>query len=910
MGAPRTLAALERAYAILLRAFPHPFRAEFGSEMRTAFRETVRTEFEDRGAWGLAGFAIREALITLQLATRERLGEQHGLPYRVDGPNVAPASIKNGSGVMLLGSYQDIRTTFRKLYRSAAFAAMTITTLTLGLAVNVVLFSMLHAVRDPQLPYAQPERLLVIHEAFPRYGWTQQLTSLPTFRDLQAHATSFEALAAYSQRRISLAVGDGQRRCQAAIISANLWSILGVTPTLGRGFTDVDDRPGAVPSVVIGDRIWRDLFGADRNVVGRTAVVDGVQRSIVGVMPPGLRFPEAEDVWLPLGSLPDAPLASPNARAGRAWQIVGRLKTEASVTAAREELRVIGARLADTFPESNGGWLLTAVPIAEESYEATGAFFGALQIGGLLLLLIMCTNLGNLLLARGEQRRRELAICASLGASRWRLVRLLLLEVFLLATIGVAAALLLASWAITLLPNAIPESIPFFIRFRIDATVVMFTVLVAIATAVIAGLGAAMRATKGDPYPTLAQGSAALVASPTSSRMRRTFLFVQTAMAAALLSSALSVGLGLMRFQGFELGFDPKRTLLVDVPLPLASYGDMTRPRTFSRLLIERLAASPNVEAVGLSAPIGLFNAPGTRNALELDGRTDTAATNGSPDTYRAVTPAYFRATGMRLLSGRAFADTDRAGAEDVVVVNAEAARRLFNEKPPEGRRIRFGRDAGGRRWRTVVGVVANTTEQPLDPEIEPRIYVPFDQDPGRSITVTIRTTTAPETFTRHVLDIVHAIDPALATETPMTAERRLSVALWPMKFFASFAAGFSLFALIVACGGVYGLSRYLTLARTREIALRLALGAGLRNVMFMMARQNGSVIFSGLFMGLLGSIAISNVLQHVLIGIPSFDPLAIGIAAVTLTAAAGLAVGMPALHARKVDPAVALRID
>jgi len=893
MTGARLLPFLERAYRSLLRVFPQAFRARYEDEMRAAFTAALDAELAERGRAGVLAFALREALDVAAAAMRER----RSAAARRD-------SVGHRARAVLFGCYHDIRTTLRRVYRSAGFAAVTVTTLTLALAVNVVVFSMLHAVRHPILPYAEAERLVVVNEAFPPNGWTQQLTSFPTFQDVQTRVGAFGAVAAYTQRRVSLAVGDGGTRLQAAVISPNLWAVLGVHPALGAGFTTAEAAAGLQAPVVIGDRIWWQFFGGDPNVLGRTAVIDGVAHVIVGVMPSGFRFPEAEDVWLPLTTVDARVLTS---RSVRAWQLVGRLRVGASIAVAAEELQVLGDRIAADYPQSNGGWMLTAVPITDESYQATGAFFRALQAGGLLLIALMCSNLANLLLARGEQRRRELAICASLGASRWRLVRLLLVEVLVLACAGVALALLLASWSLRLVPLAIPESIPFYIRFRIDGAVVLFTVALAVGTAVLAGLGAAVRATRGDPHPALAQSAAAVV-GPTRNRIRFSFLFVQTAVAAALLGSALVVGFGLIRFQRVDLGFDRTHTLLLEIPLPSASYEDDGRTRAVVHALVEKVASSPDVAAAGVTAPVGMFSSAGEGHGVDIDA--GTGATGPAPSTYRAITPEYFRAAGMRLVSGRRFTARDRAGSEDVVIVNTEAARRLFGREPAEGRRVRFGRTADRRRWRTVVGVVANTTEQPLDPEIEPRFYVPFDQEPARGLTLAVRSLGAPEALTRTVAGAVRAVDSSLATEAPTTAERRLAVALWPLRFFAGFAAGFSAFALIVACGGVYGLTRYLTLARTREIALRLALGARLSQVVLMIVRQNGTPVFAGLLLGLAVSVGVSNMLQHVIVGASSFDALALATAAAALAGTAALALGIPALHARRVDPAEALRVS
>jgi hypothetical protein len=362
-----------------------------------------------------------------------------------------------------------------------------------------------------------------------------------------------------------------------------------------------------------------------------------------------------------------------------------------------------------------------------------------------------------------------------------------------------------------------------------------------------------------------------------------------------------------MRFHAMDLGFDPQTTLLVEIPLPLAKYTDASHIRAFSYELIDRVSRVADVGAAGISSPLPLFAEPrGAALEIAVDGRR--TAVDANPGTYRAVTPALFAASGIDLLQGRAFTAADTAGAEPVVIINAEAAQRIFKTEHVLGRKLRFGRSADTRTWHTVIGVVENTTEQPLDPEIEARLFVPFDQQPGRAVSLTVRTAGPPEAQSRAVAEAVRHTDPSLAAEEPISGMRRLSTALWPVRFFSFFAAVFSAFGLAVACGGVYGLTRYLTLARTKEIALRLALGAGTMTVFAMMVRQSGAPVIAGLLAGGATSVGITNVLQHVMVGMPAIDLLATSIAMTTLAAAAGLAIAIPAARVARVRPADALR--
>ena len=799
----------------------------------------------------------------------------------------------------------DTRVAIRGLRRSRAFTLVALATFSMALALNIVMFSVLNAIRHPELPYRDPAGIVSITEAYARYGWTQQPTSLAALFDLRSDSRSFTAVAVYSQRRVSLSDG-GAVRLAAAVVSSNLWSTLGVEPVSGRGFTAADDERGAPATVMIGHRIWVERFASAPDIAGRTVTVDGTPRTIVGVMPAGLRFPEAEDLWLPLSTVLERDASAASARDARGWGMIARLRPGVSVSQVNAELRIFGARTARAYPQTNDGWTIGAMPIAEESFAATGSFFGALQAAALLLAVIMCSNLGNLLLARGEQRRREMAIRTSLGAPRARLLWLALSECLVLAAVAVAIALVVAAWGIQLVPLAIPEAVPFYIRFRIDAAVVLFAGTVAGTTALVAGLGSAIRAARAAPSGVLTAAALSIAGAPRAGRLRSAFLFVQMCVASALLASTFVVALGVVRFHRMDLGFDPSNTLMTEVPLSAGAYERSEARRRFAATMVDRLAAVPGVDAAAVSSPLPLAAAAGTRTRVERDGETSAAAEFS--DSYIAATPAYFRAVGIPVLKGRAFSVADGPGAEPVTVINVEAAQRLFGDADPVGRRIRFGRTFDTRAWRTIVGVVPNITLQPMDPEVEPRLYVPFDQDSGRFLTIAVRAAGAPERLASSVVDAVRVIDPDLATETPATADQRLANALWPIRFFNGFAAVSALFGMVVAAAGVYGLSRYLTLARTREIGVRLALGATPRDIGVLIVRQSSIPVIGGVAAGLACSVAISALLNQMLVGVPPFDPLALGVAAAALFATAIAAVGLPARGAVRVEPVVALR--
>lgn len=882
---------LERAYAVVSWGLPREFRDELGGELADVFHQALRDRYREAGLAAAVTFAARESAQLLLLVCRERCD------YRTSdwSLNVTPAALR-----------QDLLLTVRGLFRAPAFCAVAVVTLAIGLAVNIVTFSLLNAIRHPVLPYIEPERLVAVSEAYAPNGWTQNPTSLATAIAVASEANTFDRVGFYSQRRVSLADAGTPVRLAAAVVSSSLWTTLGVAPVLGREFVAAEDGPGGAAAVIISDSLWRGRFGGDPAALGSRVTVDGVPRTIVGVMPPGLRYPEAEDLWLPLGSVLAADPLAAQQRDARAWGMVARLRPGTSIVQARAELRGISARAADAYPLSNAGWRLEAIAVPDETFAATGAFFGALQGVGALLVLIMCANVGNLLLARGERRRRELAIRASLGASRGRLTLLLMLEAILLSTAAAVLALIAAGWLVQFVPGAVSEAIPFYVRFRIDAAVVLFAFAAAASTAVVAGLASALRVTRHDPFPLLTRSASSLVAAPHAGRLRALLLFGQTAVAGALMTSTLVLGFGLMRLQHIDLGFEPHNTLSAEVPLPSASYGATPAVAAFVDRLLERLRATAGVEAAAVSAALPAVRPSGSAGAVE-DAR---ASGDIGLDSYASVSPDYFAAAGIRVVAGRAFVETDRAGAERVAIVNEEAARRLFGTESALGRRLRFGRTSDDRPVRVIVGVVRNTTLQPLDPEIDPRLYVPFAQDPGRQITLTLRTHGAPERLAHAVSEAVSSVDATLAIDAPLSGDQRLAAAVWPVRFFNTFATISSVFGVLIAGAGVYGLTRYLAIARTREIGLRMALGADVPAVIGMIVRQTGIPIAAGLGCGLAGSIAISQLLATVVLGVKPFDASALSLAAAVLLFAAAAAVGFPALRAARISPVDALRSE
>ncbi len=803
---------------------------------------------------------------------------------------------------------QDVRTTVRALWRSKGFAVTAVVTLALGLGANIVGFSLLNAVRRPQLPYLDPARLVSVTAGYAAYGWIRQPLSLATFLDIQRDTATLAPVAAYTQRRVSVASDQPSTRVAAALVSSNLWRALGVVPLIGRGFVEEEDRPGAAPVVIIGHRLWHARFGGDPSVLGQSVTIDGVPRRIVGIMPDGWRFPEVEDAWLPMGAALDTDPAVLGMRDIRNWRVVARLVSNATLPGARSEVQALGRREAEADPRTSRGWTLDADRLDRESFAQTGAFFAALQAAALLVALLVSANLANLFLARAEARHRELAIRASLGAPRGRLVRLVLLESFTVALVGAAVGLVLSVWASPLIERVIPEAIPFFIRFRIDTVVVAFAALLAVVTAMVAGGAGAWRAGRAAPRDALAANASTVTLSRASSRARAVFVFTQAAVAVALLASALTLARGLLGLTGMDTGQDWRRMLTADVPLSGPTYAETDRVRSLGARLVEHMSAIPGVVAAAVSGGMPIA-ASADGAALSIEGSSEPIARASAP-AVESVSGDYLRATGTRLIAGRNLEPSDTSGSAPVVLINEEAQRRYFGGSRGVGQRLFFGRTADLRQWHTVVGVVQDTRPQPLDPEIEPRLYVSWSQAPSRTLRVTVRTSGEPGHARSALVRAVAAVDPTLATEAPTTGAERMALALWPVWFFDGFVLVFAVFAIVVAMLGVYGMTRYLVLARRREIAVRIALGAKPRTIVQLLARHSGVPVLLGMLLGLGAAVLVSGIVAAAVPGAAALSLPVVATVVALVGVAAVTAVASPVHQALRVAPIDVLRQD
>jgi putative ABC transport system permease protein len=838
--------------------------------------------------------------------------------------------------------WQDLRYGARMLRKNPGLTLIAVMTLAMGIGATTAIFSVVNATLLRPLPFQQPERLALFWGSKPGANMPQLPLSLPNFDDIRAQCQSCESLSAWTLghanltrtnlAQANLAHGAEPERVQYAIVSADFFTTLGVQPLLGRAFRAEEDNPGNAPAALVSHSLWRRRFGADPALVGSTITLDGQSREVCGVLPEGFRFasfPKETEIWLPFGLDPFKDRKY--ARGARALGAIARLKPGVSLAAAQAELDAIARRLEQAEPFFNTGWRLQAVGLGE---QASGKLRrGLLVLLGAVafLLLIACVNVANLQLARAAARRRELAIRAALGAGRFRIAQQLLVESLLLALLGGGAGALLAWWGVdlfALIPYNAPNPFtPYTVapeQIGIDGRVLGFTGLLALLTGMLFGLAPALqmwKAAKANlPLALKESGARAGGAMNVVGRGRGLLVVAEVALALALL-----IGAGLMirsfaRLQQVEPGFDPRNVLTFDLNLPESKYERPQAAQFYERLL-ERLAAAPGVISAGAVEFLPLSGLDGNTGLL-IEGRPEPAPSERIFAHHRVVTPDYFRAMGMRLRQGRAFTAADNDKAPRVAIINETMARRYWPGEIPIGKRaaldfeaMRFYPDRAPDRdlalgLREIVGVVADVKHTGLAGETVPEFYAPLAQRPAPNLTVVVRA----KVDTAGLLDVarneVRALDKDQPIANVSTMSEWLASSVAQPRFNFLLMTVFAAIALLLAALGIYGVMAWTVAQRTKEIGIRMALGAQTGDVLKMVIKRGMTLTLAGVALGLIASLALTRLMKTLLFNVSATDPLTFSLIASLLIAVAMLACYIPARRATKVDPMVALRIE
>ncbi|HEX9704550.1 MAG TPA: ABC transporter permease [Gemmatimonadales bacterium] len=806
---------------------------------------------------------------------------------------------------MLDSVLQDLRYAVRQLRARPGFTFAAVLVLALGIGANTAMFSVVNAVLLQPLPFRDPEALIVLYERNRSQGVERDLAAAETLDDWRRDTRTLSGLVAWRYWGLTL-TGDGEPEDVSTIrASANVFDVLGVMPALGRSFLPEEGQPGRHHVVVLSHGFWTQRFGADPRTVGRTLTLDDRPHTVIGVMPPGFRFPDDADVevWMPLVY----EQFEQRTRNQRMFEVLGRLAPGATLETAQAELGTIAARLAATYPNTNSGWDVAILPAKEVATGAASEPLLVLLGAVTFVLLIACANVGNLFLARAADREREMAIRAALGASRARLVRQLLAESGLVALTGGVTGVLLAMWGIDLLLALAPAELPRWNPVRIDGRVLAFALGLAGFTAILTGLVPARELASPDLGATLKEGSGRATSHVARTRLRRGLVVVETGLAIALLAGAGLLIKSFARLQRVDPGFNPDRLLAATIYLPDHRYPDDARQAAFYVDLLERVRALPGVTSAGAVTTLPM-SPEGVDHDLpvSIEGR-ELPTTRQPQADFRIASPGYFETMGIAVLRGRTLTEHDRADAPPVVVVNQVLVNQLLPGEDPIGKRIRYFRTGP---FAEIVGVVGQVHHRSLDAAPRPEIYISYRQLQYGAMTVVVRAAGDPLALAEPIKAAVFATDPVQPITQIATMNDLLHRSVAGPRFNTLLLGTFAALALVLASIGIYGVVSYTVSRRTHEIGIRMALGARSGDVFRAVVGDGVRLAAIGTALGVLVALALGRALSSLLFQVSPHDPVVLAVVALLLIGLAALACSLPARRATQVDPMVALRTE
>jgi predicted permease len=803
------------------------------------------------------------------------------------------------------GFLSDVRFAVRSLRSNKAFAFAAIATMALGIGANSAIFSIVNNVLLRPLPYAQPDRLVMLWGLYPNYGRTS--LSLPDFLDWRAQAQGFDAVAARHGTTFNYLSGEEPIQLRADRVTANFFDALGVRPMLGRPFRPDEEIGEDDFVVVLSHGFWQRQFAGDPRVVGRSILLSGQPHTVIGVAPPGFRFMRDVDVWAP------ARMDTPNAnRRSEYLTAFGRLKAGVTLQRGAAEIATIAQRLSEQYPATNRTFRSSVVMMHEEvvgNVRPTLLVFAG-AVG--LVLLIACANVANLLLARAAAREREIAVRSALGASRARIVRQLLTESLLVGIIGGTLGLLLASWAVMSLRASETPLLPRLAEVRVDGVVIAFSALLSIVTGLVFGLVPAMRLSSGQLHAAIKEGARG-AAGGAVARFRHALVLAEVALAVVLL-----VGAGLLirsfeKLNRVDTGFDPSNVLTYQVVFPTSRYREVAALTSQYDQIIARTKQIPGVRGVAVSNTLPMLGAGYVTFAVENHPfgpqGPDSPPIDVQPLT---VSPDYLSVMGLRLVKGRFVESRDVDGAGDVAVVNTEMVRLFFPpDRDPIGMRVTFGNPTSpDAAWWTVVGVVGVVAQEGVSAKPYSQIYLPIAQAQRRGVFVSIRTDRDPLAVVSAAREALQGVDRELPMNDVATMEQRVAKDIAATRVSVVVLSVFAALALTLAAIGIYGVLAYAVAQRTREIGIRMALGASVGSVRALIVRQGMMPAIIGLAAGLLGAYFLTELMQKILFGVEHTDPATfVGVAAFLAAVALGASY-LPARRATRVAPTEALRYD
>jgi predicted permease len=810
--------------------------------------------------------------------------------------------------------WQDVRFAVRLLVKNRWFTLVATAALALGIGVNTAVFTFVNAVLIRGLPFDDPDRIIAIGATDARNRPVG--VSLLDFRDWRDGSRSFTGMSLMLGASINLSEqGRTAEQYQGVYQSANLFQLIAVRPAIGRDFRPEDDRPGATPVMIVSDSIWKNRYGSDPSVIGRVAKVNNIVVTIVGVMPPDMKFPFNNDLWMTTAILPPE---IQNAKRGvRNFQAMGRLAPGVTLAQARAEFRNIGQRLARDYPDADKDIRPDLITFNE---RVTGpqirTVFLSLMGAVAFVLLIACANVANLLLARAANRSREVAVRVSLGASRWRIVQQLLVESVLLAVMSGVLGLGLSLVGVRLFDRVTTDvGKPYWMTFTMDGVVFAFLAAVCLATGVLFGLAPALHISKTDVHEVLKEGGGR--SGTGGMRARRWtggLIVLEVVLTLVLLAGAGFMMRSFMALYTMDLGIDTSHLLTMRLALPLAKYPRPEPRAALYHQLEERLRTVSAIQSAAITT-----NPPtsgGLLRQLAVDGRPTPAGEKPPDVTLVSISSGYFGTLGMRIVRGRAFTDDDGTPGHEAVIVNQRFVTMHFQGEDPLGRRVRLTDSSPQLQPpppidATIVGVVPTVRQRNFqEPDPDPVVYLPYRTDPQRFATLVVRGAGDPSRITSLVREEMRAIEPDLPLFQIQTMDQLLAQQRWPFRVFGTMFALFAGIALVLSAVGLYAVTAYSVTQRTAEIGVRMALGAQSRQVMWLVLRRALVQLGIGLPLGIAGAFGVGQLLRVLLVQTSSRDPLTIGSIALVMLIVSVAACVWPARRATRLDPVSALRYE
>jgi predicted permease len=814
--------------------------------------------------------------------------------------------------------WNDLRYAVRTLSKSPGFAAVAVLTLAVGIGANAAIFSVVNALFLHPPGIAHPERVVAVRAKYDKLGLLNIVVSAPDFAQVRDAREVFESAAMMTQADLNYMADAGPQRLVGAQVTSQWFAVFRAKPLLGRTFVPEEDQPNANHEVVLAHGAWMRWFGGDPNIVGRSVQFNQQSYQVIGVMPTSFDWPSETDLWSPLGLAPGE-FAVDN-RYNESYFAVARIRSDVTLARARALIGVLTQQDIQNDPSGkfaqNSGWGMFVVPLSEFVFGQVRTPLRILLFAVGFVLLIACANIAGLFLAKATGRAKEFAIRAAMGAQRWALIRQTLAESVLLAAAGVVLGLVFAKFGISVLLALAPEHLVEAGSVPIDRFVVLFTAAVGVVAALLFGVVPAWHACNVDPNEALKEGSAATTVSGTRLRLRSALVISEIALALVLLAGAGLLLKTLANLGQINPGFRPQGVMTAALALPPTTYDKPEKQIAFFQAAVDRLKNAPGVTAAGAGFPLPFSGTDGSAS-FRIEDRPAVPGDPGPHGDIRNVTPGYLEALGIPILKGRYFTDEDRKGTQPVAIIDENLARQYWPDQDPIGKHLQRN---SSDRWSTIVGVVGHirfnslagdeTSGQDARSSTKGSYYFPIAQSEAPAAFLIARTPGDPGNLSAAIQEAVHGVDANQPVHDFRSMDTRIRSSLGPQRFAVTLLGVFAGIALLLAAVGLYALISFSVAQRTRELGIRIALGAGSSDVLRLVVGQGMAMVGIGLAIGLTAALTLNYLMRSLLYGVHAGDPLTYLAVAVGLAVVALLACYLPARRAMRVDPIVALHYE